>query len=158
MPTAFRTWLRAEHGASAISLLAIVATLAIVAAVAIPALTKSRTAATNQGAAATAQAQDAAAPTLLAGAQTAIATYAASGTSGYSGVSPSALQSVEPNLVTSSTTETFLSAASGTPTGYTLVATDPATGDTFTLTSSNGVITRTCAPAGRGGCLASGTF
>jgi type II secretory pathway pseudopilin PulG len=159
MPTTLRTWLRAEHGASAISLMATVAVLGVIAALLIPALKSSSSSTqTSQAAAATAQAQDQQAQTLLETGQTAMATYATTSNSGYTGVSPSALNSIEPTLITSSAKEAYLSGASGTATGYTLIATDPLTGDTFTLSDNGGVVSRTCAPAGRGGCSQSGTF
>ena len=157
MPTTFRTWLRAERGASAVSLLAIVATLAIIAVIAVPALTKSG-ASSDQTASATAQAQDQQAQTLLETGQTAMATYAATSNNGYTGVSPGALSAIEPTLITQSTTEAYISAASGSATGYTLVATDPLSGAPFPLTNTSGASPRTCAPAGRGICSASGTF
>ncbi len=159
MPTTLRTWLRAEHGTSPISLIAIVASLVIVAAIAVPALKSgaSSSSQTGQTAAATAAAQDVQAQTLVQTGQTAMATYAASN-SGYTGVSPSALSAIEPTLVTASATEAYIASASGTATGYTLVAVNPLTHDTFTLTNTSGATTRTCAPAGHGGCPASGTF
>lgn len=160
MTRALRLWLRAEHGASAISLIATLAALAILAAIAVPALTKSGAAASSsaQDAAATAQAQDQQATALLETGQTAMATYAANTNNGYAGVSPSALSAIEPTLITASTKEAYVSSASGSATGYTLQATNPLTGDTFTLTDNSGVVSRTCAPAGRGGCSAAGTF
>jgi Tfp pilus assembly protein PilE len=160
MPTTLRTWLRAEHGASAISLLATVAALAIVAAIAVPSLTKSGVS-TPQGAQTgtpTAQAQDQQAQSLLETGQTAMATYAATSNSGYQGVSPSALNAIEPTLITASTKEAYLAAASGTATGYTMESVNPLTGDTFTLSDNSGADSRTCTPAGRGGCTAAGTF
>ncbi len=134
--------------------------MAILAAVAVPALTKSgaSSSASSQDEAATAQAQDQQATALLETGQTAIATYAANTNNGYSGVSPSALSAIEPTLITASTKEAYLSGASGGATGYTLVATNPLTGDTFTLTDNSGVVSRTCAPASRGACSALGTF
>jgi Tfp pilus assembly protein PilE len=159
MPTTFRSWLRAEHGASPISLMATIAALAIVAVIAMPSLTKSGASTqTGQTATATAQAQDQQATSLLETGQTAMATYAASNDSGYQGVSPSALSAIEPTLITASTKEAYVSAASGTATGYTLVAVNPLTGDTFTLSDNSGVASRTCTPAGRGGCSTAGSF
>ena len=160
MPTTFRTWLRAEHGASAISLLATVAALAIVAAIAVPSLTKSGVS-TTQGSKTgtpTAQAQDQQAQSLLETGQTAMATYATTSNSGYDGVSPSALSAIEPTLLTASTKEAYLAAASGTSTSYMMESVNPLTGDTFTLSDNSGVASRTCTPAGRGGCSATGTF
>jgi Tfp pilus assembly protein PilE len=160
MPTAFRTWLRAEHGAGAISLLATVAALAIVAAIAVPSLTKSGVSSTqgSQTGTPTAQAQDQQAQSLLETGQTAMATYATTSNSGYDGVSPSALNAIEPTLLTASTKEAYLAAASGTSTSYMMESVNPLTGDTFTLSVNGGVASRTCTPAGRGGCSATGTF
>jgi type II secretory pathway pseudopilin PulG len=160
MPTTPATRLRAEHGASPISLLAIVASLVIIAVIAVPALKSgaSSSSQTGQAAAATAAAQDEQAQTLLETGQTAMATYAASNGSGYSGVSPSALSAIEPTLITASSTEAYITSASGTATSYTLVSVNPLTHDTFTLSNNGGAVSRTCAPAGRGGCSASGTF
>ncbi len=153
--------LRAEHGASVISLLGVVATLAIIAALAIPALKGSgstSTGAAAQGASATAQAQDVQATNLLSTAQTAMATYAASNDSGYQGVSAAALQSIEPTLITSSRTEAYVAQASGTATDYTVTVVNPLTANTFTLSDNGGAVTRTCTVAGRGGCGSGGTW
>jgi hypothetical protein len=160
MPTTFRTWLRAEHGAGVISLLATVAALAIVGALAIPALKQSGASGAqgNQNAMALAQAQDQQAQSLLETGQTAMATYAATSNSGYQGVSASALNAIEPTLLTASAKEAYLAGASGTATSYTMESVNPLSGDTFTLSDNSGVTSRTCTPAGRGGCSASGTF
>ena len=160
MPITFRTWLRAEHGASAISLLATLAALAILAAIAVPALTKSGVSAPqgSQTGTPTGQAQDQQAQALLETGQTAMATYAATSNSGYQGVTPSALSAIEPTLLTASTKEAYLAAASGTSTSYMMESVNPLTGDTFTLSDNSGVASRTCTPAGRGGCSATGTF
>jgi Tfp pilus assembly protein PilE len=156
----FRTRLRAEHGASAISLLATLAALAIVAAIAIPSLTKSGVTAQpgSRTGTPTAQAQDQQAQTLLETGQTAMATYATTSDSGYQGVTPSALNAIEPTLLTASTKEAYLAAAAGTSTSYMMESVNPLTGDTFTLSDNGGVAVRTCTPAGRGGCSAAGTF
>jgi hypothetical protein len=159
MPTTFRTWLRAEHGASLVSLLATVAALALMVGIAVPAMNKSGGSSQgSQTGTPTAQAQDQQAQSLLETGQTAMATYAATSNSGYQGVSPSALNAIEPTLLTASPKEAYVAAASGTATGYTMESVNPLTGDTFTLTDNSGVDSRTCTPAGRGGCSAAGTF
>lgn len=146
-----------------ISLIAIVASLAIIAALAIPALKQVSTAGSGgsgstSDAAALGQAQDVQAKTLLMDAQTAMATYAASNGTGYTGATPSALAAIEPTILTASTNQAFLSSVDASQGSYTLVAVDPLTGNTFTLANTGGATARTCTAAGRGGCPAGGTW
>jgi len=154
-----RRRLLGESGASAISLLAVVATLGIVAAIAIPALHQSSSSTSSSSqTAATGQAQDVQAKNLLVDAQTAMATYAASNGTGYTGATPAALSAIEPTILTSSTTQAYLASVDATQASYTLVAVDPLTGNSFTLANSGGATTRTCTTAGRGGCPPGGTW
>ncbi len=158
-PSTIRSWLGAERGASAISLLAALAALAGIAALMIPALSKSGTTpSAGQPAAATAQAQDVQAKNLLVDAQTAMATYSASSGNGYTGATPAALGQIEPTLITASTNQAYIASVSATSDSFTVVAANPLTWNTFTLVDTGGALTRTCTVAGRGGCLPGGTW
>lgn len=150
--------LGAEHGAGVVSLLAVLASVAIIGVVAVPALTKGGSSSTNQTAAATGAAQDVQAKNLLLDAQTAIASYASSNTSGYSGATPATLAGLEPTIVTSSTTQAYLASVTASADSYTLVAVDPLTGNSFTLANTSGAVSRTCTASGRDGCPAGGTW
>jgi hypothetical protein len=53
----------------------------------------------------------------------------------------------------------FLSEAVGTATGFKVVAKAGASsGNTYTIENAEGVVTRTCATAGKGGCPANGKW
>jgi hypothetical protein len=150
---------RAEHGFGAVSLLATLAILAAIIALAVPALKGSgQSAAGTQYAGDTAAAQDAQAKSLAQIAQTAMATYAAGGQSGYANVSPDALHAIEPQLGTAATSGPYVASASGTSDGYAVVIADPATHNTFTLTDTGGVTVHSCTTAGNGGCPAGGRW
>jgi hypothetical protein len=95
---------------------------------------------------------------LLDIAQTAMATYSASSGNGYTGVTPAALSSIEPTLITASSNQAYIASASGSTDSYTITAVDPLTGNSFTLANTAGAATRTCTVAGRAGCPPAGTW
>ncbi len=161
-PRSLSPRLRAEHGFSAISLIATVAIIGILAATAVPQLTKGTSGGSQGGQSQTgqalAQAQDVQAKTMATDAQTAMATYAASSDQGYTGVSPSALASIEPTLVTAGTNQPYLASVNGTQTSYVATIINPLTHNTFTLANTGGAVSRTCTTAGTAGCPSSGTW
>jgi type II secretory pathway pseudopilin PulG len=108
--------------------------------------------------AATAQANDVQATTLLQSAQTAMTTYSASSGNGFAGATVDQLHSLDPEIAVSGPGQAYLAAVSATTDSYTLVADNPLTGNTFTLAVSNGAVSKTCTVAGRGGCQPGGTW
>jgi Tfp pilus assembly protein PilV len=155
----FSARLRDERGLSMISMLVSLVAVALLAMLSLQmfvgAGSKATQSSTQQ---ATKQAHDVEAKTLAQSAQTAMETYAASSGNGYAGATVSALNSIEPTLITSSTTEAYLASVSATSDAFTVVTTDPLSGSSFTLASNQGAVTQTCAPAGNGGCQANGSW
>ncbi len=152
--------LRAEPGFSAISLIATVAIIGILAATALPQLTKGGggQGGQSQTGQALVEAQDVQAKTMATDAQTAMATFAASNDQGYTGVTPGALASIEPTLVTSGTNQPYVASVSGTQSSYVVTVINPLTHNTFTLSNTGGAVSRTCTSPGVGGCPAGGTW
>ena len=71
----------------------------------------------------------------------------------YSTVTPTTLNAAEASIpIVASTTNAYLSAASGTTTGYSVTAKAEPSGNTFTITNAGGVVTRTCTGT-TGGCV-----
>ena len=122
--------------------------IGILAAIAIPSFLNQKS-----------KAQDSQAKVIARTAQTAMETYATNNNGSYSGATISALNSIEPTLITTSSTQAYL-ASVPTPSGtsYQVVASDPVTSNAFTVTNSNGTVTRTCTTAGNGGCPSSGNW
>jgi type IV pilus assembly protein PilA len=140
-----RTRLESEKGFTLIELLVVILIIGILAAIAIPAFLNQR-----------AKAYDSAAKSNLKTAQTAEETYATDQNGSYASDTLSAsdtgsLATIEPTLKNTP----FVTATGNGTTGYTLVATAQGSGsspDSFTLTSANGTISRTCSGSG-GGCV-----
>ena len=80
--------------------------------------------------------------------------YASTGT--YDGADKAALQAVEPSLEAVPAGELVV-APNGTA-GYSLAVKQADTGNVFTITKLNGVSTRTCTTAGKGGCPPDGKW
>jgi type IV pilus assembly protein PilA len=137
-----------EKGFTLIELLVVILIIGILAAIAIPSFLNQKSKAT-----------DASAKELARSAQTAAETYSTDHNGSYTGVSPAALNAIEPTISTAaSTTDAYLSAAAANATGdgYSVTTNSPS-GNTFTITrAANGTTSRTCtagAGAATGGCV-----
>jgi type IV pilus assembly protein PilA len=137
-----------EKGFTLIELLVVILIIGILAAIAIPAFLNQRN-----------KAYDSQAKSNIKTAQIAEETYSTDNQGTYAPtetLSPSdsngALANIEPTLKNN---PAVTATPAGTPTaGYTLVSTasGSGTGDVFTLTDTNGTVTRTCSGTG-GGCV-----
>jgi type II secretory pathway pseudopilin PulG len=158
MSDRLRLRLGAEHGSSLVGTLLSLVAVAVLAVVLLPSLmggsSKKEQA---QMSSATAQANDVQATSLLGNAQTAMATYQASG-NGFAGATPATLHSLDPEIPIAGPGQAYLQAVSATDNAYMLVAYNPLTGNSFTLADNNGAVTKTCTVAGRGGCQPGGTW
>ncbi len=133
-----------ERGFTLIELLVVALIIGILAAIAIPSFVGQK-----------GKANDASAKELARTAQTTAESYGAENGGSYVGLSPTKLNEIEKTILTSSSTSgAWISSASGAASEYTVTATAPSTGDTFTIKNSGGVVTRTCAGSG-GGCKSS---
>ena len=137
---------RDEKGFTLIELLVVILIIGILAAIAIPSFLNQK-----------GKANDASAKELARTAQTAAETSATDHNGSYTAVTgPAALNTIEPTINYTDTSQAELTGALGSATGYSVVAQAAVTGDSFTITNANGVVTRTCSAGtgsgGPGGC------
>ncbi|HEX8714730.1 MAG TPA: type II secretion system protein [Solirubrobacteraceae bacterium] len=134
-----------EGGFTLIELLVVILIVGILAAIAIPAFL-------NQ----TSKANDAAAKTQVGTMQTTEETCANENSGSYAGCDLAKLQEIEPTLKDTSTATA--SVVKTETEGFEVKSVAKGSTDEYTLTNNKGELTRKCAPAGKGGCSASGTW
>jgi type IV pilus assembly protein PilA len=129
-----------EQGFSLIELLVVILIIGVLAAIAIPSFLNQR-----------GKANDTQAKVIARTAQTAMETYSTNNSGSYANATAGSLAAIEPSLITSSTTNAFLTSVVDTSNSYTVAAYSPNTSDTFTVTRDpSGNITRTCGGTGSG--------
>ncbi len=130
-----------ESGFSLIEILVVILIIGILAAIAIPTFLNQK-----------AKANDAQGKAVARTAETAIESYATNNDGSYAGAGVATLHSIEPSLLTGSSSDAYLATVSGaSATGYTVVASDPVTSNLFSVVKNGSTITRLCSGSG-GGC------
>ena len=135
-----------ERGFTLIELLVVILIIGILAAIAIPSFLNQK-----------GKAVDSAAKELAHSAQVAAESYATDNNGSYANLTPTVLNSYEATIqISSGNGNAYISTVSNaSATGYTIVSVPASGGETFSITRSNGVITRTCTPTSgtNGGCV-----
>ncbi len=141
-----RQRLSSEEGFTLIELLVVILIVGILAAIAIPAFL-------NQ----TSKANDAAAKTQVGTLQTTMETYANENSGSYAGATLKKLQEIEPTLKDKTTAEAQ-EVISPSEKGFEVESIAVGSKDKYKLKNEEGNITRSCEPAGKGGCTSSGKW
>ena len=139
-----------EQGFTLIELLVVILIIGILAAIAIPSFL-------NQ----TQKANDSSAKSLAQTADNAMETSATDNNGSFTAMTnAAAVCALEPSIPCSpGKNQAYLSSATGSATGFTVVATAAGSNDNFSIVDTNGTITRTCSPGtgtSTGGCASSG--
>ena len=129
-----------EKGFTLIELLVVILIIGILAAIAIPSFLNQK-----------GKANDASAKELARTGQTTMETYATDHNGDYTGTSPTVLNGIEKTINITDPSQAELTAASGSTSGWSVTATAAVTGDTYTITNTNGAIARTCTVGSGGG-------
>jgi prepilin-type N-terminal cleavage/methylation domain-containing protein len=132
MPSPATKALADQSGFTLVELLVVLLIIGILAGIVIPTLFQSKK-----------QAGDAAAKSLINSAQQTAMNYGLQGNGGYTSMSPAALKTLEPTINTAANGQAVLVNAQQAVGGFLLTVVS-STANTYWLTYTNGVVSRTC--------------